>query len=260
MSEHNPSSGRKIQFAVAASLTFIAGYVDAIGYLAYAKVYTANMSGNSVAIGIGLGQQKWAEAAFRSWPVLLYVTGLILGRILLEIGAQSGLRRIASLAFSCEVVLLAIVGFSTSLATRYAIATPELAGIAILALAMGIQNAALTKFSSLTLHTGFVTGTLLKCAEQLVKHATWVGGKIQQGKAVSHALADSVHEPTFGLTLFLGFTWASYVIGAVLGTIGKQLIDLKALSFAIAGLVALIAVDVIQPLAVSEEAEQSRVP
>ena len=47
----------RAQIYIAGFLTWIAGFVDAVGFLALVQIYTANMSGNSVAIGIRLWNQ-----------------------------------------------------------------------------------------------------------------------------------------------------------------------------------------------------------
>src|SRR5436305_13409482 len=151
---------RLIELSVATFLTCIAGFVDAAGFLAFARVYTANMSGNSVALGIAISQRNWTTALFRFWPVLFYVFGLVFGRALLAIGARRNTRHIASTAFGSEVLLLLLALFVGTVSPA-AIPGRQYLAIALLASAMGIQNSTLTRFSSLTLHTGFVTGSLV---------------------------------------------------------------------------------------------------
>ena len=43
---------------IALSLTVVGGFVDAVGYIALFQVFTANMSGNSVHVGMYLGQHE----------------------------------------------------------------------------------------------------------------------------------------------------------------------------------------------------------
>ena len=47
------------------ALSFAAGYVDALSYLGLSRVFTANMTGNTVLLAIGLAQLD-ADAAVRS--------------------------------------------------------------------------------------------------------------------------------------------------------------------------------------------------
>lgn len=73
MDDGQISGHPRVALSVALALTWIAGVVDAIGFLSFAQIYTANMSGNSVAFGIALAEQNWPKAFLRFWPVLLYV-------------------------------------------------------------------------------------------------------------------------------------------------------------------------------------------
>lgn len=236
----------------------MAGFVDALGFLIFAHIYTANMSGNSVALGIALNQRQWAMCMFRFWPILLYFIGLMFGRTLLEIGAKRRTRRIASIAFACEAVLLAIAVFVNQPAGSSPGSGWQYTGVALLSLAMGIQNAALTKFSSLTIHTGFVTGTLVNAAERLVAFGTDVIDAVRSSKSLPQAILLSARGKAFRFGIFLVFVWLAYILGAVAGTWGKVLVESKALIAPIAGLLLLIAIDVIRPLAVQEEREQAQ--
>ncbi len=204
---------------VAALLTWIAGFVDAVGFVSLGRIYTANMSGNSVAVGIQAASQNWPEMVHRLWPVLFYVAGLLLCRILIEIGARERIRAIASLAFLGEIALLV----PACLATSSHAAADSYLYIALLALAMGVQNAALTRFSSLTLHTGFVTGTLLKMSEEFTKFLTWAFDQLRRsGNSVGSVLARSRDQKPFRMAVWLAMIWSLYVVGACCGALGHH--------------------------------------
>ncbi|MBV8809131.1 MAG: DUF1275 domain-containing protein, partial [Acidobacteriaceae bacterium] len=134
---------RRQRLLLAASLTWIAGYVDAVGFLSLGHIYTANMSGNSIAIGIHAVSQNWIEMLRRITPVLAYFLGLLFCRLLIEFGARKGVRSIATVAICFEIALLIPVCAVSGLRPDTAIEL-SLAYIGMLALAMGIQNAALT--------------------------------------------------------------------------------------------------------------------
>lgn len=224
---------------IAILLTALAGYVDAIGYLTFAKIYTANMSGNSVAVGIGLGGANWPQFAERIWPVALYVVGIFAGRILIEVGGRKKVRRIASVGFALEIILIGLT---------ITTADSKVASVALLACAMGLQNAILTHFSSLTVHTGFVTGTLVRMSEELVRYGAWLwdGGK----------LAQSPGQTCFRTGCALLLVWCGYVAGAALGAIALWRFSIPALVAAVVLLVVFIAIDLRSPLAVQEEKAQ----
>lgn len=242
---------------VAAFLTWIAGFVDAVGFLSLGGIYTANMSGNSVAIGMQSGSQNWWLAALRLWPVFIYVVGLLLCRVLIEVGARERIRAIGSVAFAFELALLTPACLSTSAVA----AAHSYLYIALLALAMGVQNAALTHFSSLTLHTGFVTGTLLKCAEEFAKFLTWAFDQLRQpGSSIASVLARAPGEKPLQLALWLAAIWALYVVGAICGAVGHHALLLRALILPILGLGLMILIDLLHPLALPDEQEQGSYP
>lgn len=258
----------RAQIYIAGFLTWLAGYVDAAGYIALLHIYTANMSGNSVSIGIQLWDRNWMEALLRAWPVAFYVIRLLLGRLLLEIGGRLRIRPIAAGAFCIEIIFLLPVIFSQSLQAHSALEKPSHAAsvqdfffIGLLAVAMGLQNATLTHFSSLTLHTGFVTGTLVKLAEQFTKWLTWSYDEItKQHVALGDLVSSSQHQKNFQAAAFLAAVWTAYVIGAFCGAVGHSSLHLKCLFIPIAGLMLLAIVDLRTPLALKDEEEQLKLP
>ena len=225
------------------ALTGAGGFVDAVGYLTYAHIYTANMSGNSVAVGIGLGTNNGPMFLLRFWPVLIYVIGLICGRTLLEIAGRLHLRRAASIAFSFEVVALAIVAWSGASGTQRL-------WIALLAWAMGVQNSVLTHFSSITVHSGFVTGTLLKFSQQLVRYGAAVWDRWRDG-------AQNDPLPEGRRSGFLLLIWIAYVAGAASGAWARGIAGIRALIWPILCLLLLAATDMAKPLAVQDERQQT---
>lgn len=238
----------KAPLFIAALLTWVAGFVDAVGFISLGRIYTANMSGNSVSIGIQISGQDWFEMFRRLWPVIVYVLGLLLCRILLECGARQRIRSVGSIVFVCEIVLLAPVCIAGAMPGG---AAPDLqfAFVALLALAMGAQNGALTRFSSLTLHTGFVTGTLLKFAEQFAKYLMQVFDRLR-GK-------ESPDKKPLRVSAWLLGIYLAYVTGAACGGFTHHVWKLRAFIVPIGCFVLLIAVDLWRPLAVQDQERQA---
>src|SRR5581483_6953918 len=98
--------------------------------------------------------------------------------------------------------------------------------VALLAAAMGVQNAAVTHFSAITLHTGFVTGTLVKFAEYGAKYLSWLFDEIKTAPCgrgsvpgFVRVLRHSGRQDHFRLTVYLAAIWLCYVVGASCGTL-----------------------------------------
>ena len=242
---------RRKPLLIAAFLTWIAGFVDAVGFVSLGHIYTANMSGNSIAVGIQSASQDWPETIRRFWPVLLYVAGLVFCRLLIEFGARERIRSIAAVSFLCEIVLLLPVFLSPAIDPSSLLA---FGFVALLAAAMGVQNAAVTHFSTITLHTGFVTGTLVKFAEHGAKYLSWLFDQIRSPRgSFTAALQDSARQDHFRLTVCLGAIWICYVAGASCGALGDHSFRFKSLIFPLAGLAMLAVLDLYAPFAQREE-------
>lgn len=246
---------------IAGFLTCLSGFVDAIGFLALVQIYTANMSGNSVALGVQLWNRNWPEAARRACPIFIYVIGLMYGRIWLEIAGRLHIRSAAAFAFSIEMIVLVPAAFSHSLHHHQAYSPAAFIAIALLAFAMGLQNATLTHFSSLTLHTGFVTGTLVKMTEHLTKYFTWAYEQLCTGhEHLTSLWRRSRDQENFQKGVLLGGIWGAYVIGGVLGAAAEHFYNMRSLLVAIAALATLALLDLRRPIARADEEEQEKIP
>jgi uncharacterized membrane protein YoaK (UPF0700 family) len=236
-------------------LTWIAGFVDAVGFIALGRVYTANMSGNSIAVGIHMFRHDWAEALMRFWPVLTYVGGLLFCRLLLEISARRRFRRVATATLSLEIFLLAWVCFGNP--TSPVATAPAALYIGLLAVAMGIQNGTLTHFNFVTVHTGFVTGTLVKMVEELVRYIAWLWDATDGGRRrILRELRSSSRQKSFERTVLLAVIWVAYVAGALSDAFGNSLSGVRALIIPISSLALVICLDLRRPLAECEEQAQ----
>jgi len=97
----------KEKAALALAITWVAGFVDAVGYLLLSHIYTANMSGNSVSVGLHAALLNWSEVAREGWPVLMFVAGLVFCALIHETGKRAGIVATSSITFALEAALLA---------------------------------------------------------------------------------------------------------------------------------------------------------
>jgi uncharacterized membrane protein YoaK (UPF0700 family) len=195
---------------LASFLSLTAGFVDAVGWLSLSHVYTANMTGNTVSLGRGLALLDSAEAAFRAWPIAMFVSGLVLCALLFEVGRRRESRRTPALALAIESTLL--LGFAF-VATRAPIPPQADARfyllVALPALAMGVQNAMLTRAGALTIRTTHVTGTLSQMADALAGCLVGLHDLVRHGRRRERRRARNA--------LLLFGLWTAYLAGAVSG-------------------------------------------
>lgn len=130
-----------VKLGIAFSLTSVGGYVDAVGYIALFQIFTANMSGNSIQIGMGLGHPNRLDVLRPLCAVSSYVFAMILTRIAVGAAGRARLRRIASFTFGAEALLLLVFSQATP-AMHFGqivdLRSPAYFGsVSLLALAMG---------------------------------------------------------------------------------------------------------------------------
>lgn len=257
-----PDLDRRGKIAIALSLTSVGGFVDAVGYIALFQIFTANMSGNSVHIGMYLGQRDWPNLLRPLCAVAAYFVGVVLTRITIQIAGRRGIRRIASVTLGVEALLLVFFARATPAMHLGQIvgqhSSAYFALVALLAFSMGVQTGTLTHVGTLTIYTTFVTGALIKLTEAFTRVLFWAYDTLPQrgmsGIAGLAAQQKDVREGTM-----LASTWTCYVLGAALGTISKQRWELRALYVPVAALVAIIVivVDQFRPVDLEEEQHQT---
>ena len=133
-------------------LALLAGYVDAVGYLSL-HAFPANMTGTIVLSGIALADLRLDAAAAHAGAVLALLGGVLAWRGLLRLGQGP--------APSLALAALLVAGVAEMHAAGQAALFP-------LAFAMGMQNAAATRFGGIGLNTSFITGDLERLGETLV--------------------------------------------------------------------------------------------
>ena len=257
-SVHLSSSGR---IRAALLLTSIGGFVDAIGWLTLLQVFTANMSGNSIHVGMALGKLDFATLHRFICAISAYVLAFVLTRMVLEISVRSGVRRIASWLFLAEAALL--VGFARIAPPLHDGHVPDQTSpwyfgmVAMLAFAMGVQTATLTHLGPLTVYTTFVTGTLTKFAESFTRLIFWIHDTGRNRGRMAETMREILrHEDALASAFLLGI-WVAYVLGAALGTAAKAAWGLRAIYAPVVALSCLILVDLGQPIASKEELQQA---
>lgn len=241
-------------------LTFAAGVVDIVGYLSLYHTFTAHMTGTTVHLGSSIVSGHWHEAMLAATVVLAFVAGSIVGRTIIEIGARNHFRRIASITLAVEaVLLLAFIPLAIhSLAVHGSGESSPLTAplLAILAVAMGLQTATLTRVGPLTVHTTFVTGMLNKFA-QLTSHALFATCDAMRCESAERPQHRAKRQESWAQARFLIGIWLLYLAGASVGTWFHQRWGVQALLLAVAILALAIAGDLVQPLSLEEEREQS---
>ena len=183
-------------------LAAVGGCLDGLSYLRLDHVFTANMTGNTVLLGLALGQRDWAHALRALLAVFGYVLGVGAGALVVEVRRGLGhWPRSITRAFACEGCVLA----AFALIIAFAAPPPHSFGRAVLivlsGIAMGMQSAAVRGLQVSGVATTFITGTITSLIARL-----------------AHWLADieirHVHSSAHGSGL-LASVWAAYFLAAL---------------------------------------------
>lgn len=245
---------------MALSLTFAAGFVDIVGFLTVYEVFTAHMTGTTVHMAEQLSRGELEKAAAGAVAVGAFLAGSISGRIIIELGARSEFRQVASIVLAIEAALIASVWPTASFLRGYSSSNAAIwLPLGMLAAAMGMQTAALTRIGPLTIHTTFVTGMLNRLAELMAsvpfrRHDVRHAKDATERAAHRRKLAGEQRE-----SYFVSAIWLMYVAGAASGTAMAEFCKMKALYLPCVLLIAAIAIDQYHPLSVDEEREQLQV-
>lgn len=240
------------QVAVALLLALVGGFVDGVGYVLLTQLFTAHMSGNSIAMAVHAGQGSWQEAFHRAFPIPLFFLGVIFGAALSEMLVRRGVRSSFAASLGLEALLLTlfmVYGKSLLHGSQFEPATGPLFYllVALPALAIGMQNATLRRVGGAGVRTTYITGMLTSAGEELVVYLYWLRDRARRGRRWL-LLRLSPRQASFQkMLLHLGL-WFCYVGGALGGVLAQQRWQLLCLLSPILCLYLLASVDLFWPI------------
>jgi uncharacterized membrane protein YoaK (UPF0700 family) len=194
-------------------LPAVAGAVNASG-LFVVGAYTSHITGMFARFGDELAQGHWDVARESLWLVGFFLLGAVLAAIIVD--RSQRLARAKYVAPLClEAALIALVAFGAALFPSGG-QTHRFILITLLCVAMGVQNALVTRISGAVVRTTHMTGVLTDLGIELVQLAAWVRARLMSW-LLGQAGAGG-HKPFEGKRLFFHLTiLLSFGAGAVLG-------------------------------------------
>lgn len=141
---------------LAMTLSALAGYVDAVGFMTLGGFFVSFMSGNSTRLGVGLSMGEWEHAAIAFGLIALFVVGVVIGAtVSRRLGEE---RRSAVLA--AEAGLLLVGAGLCTLGWREA-------GMVAVVMAMGVENAVFQRQGDVGVGLTYMTGTLVRMGQRI---------------------------------------------------------------------------------------------
>jgi len=231
------------QARLSITLSWVAGYTNIITFLTCGQA-TSHISGTASQLGRDVADGRWRPAAYVSALLAAFFAGAVLSGGLTELGRSRRWASIYVLPMAVEAALLAL--FAVLIDWN---AIGELGGASALwltlipSLAMGLQNATISRISGGVVRTTHVTGVLTDLG---METALW------GIRSLRHTTKDSGLRGTFAtpvrLTL-LASILGGFVLGATAGTLAFDFDPRWCMVPAVVFLVVLVVADVLTPIA-----------
>ncbi|CAN5687322.1 hypothetical protein BH11PLA1_BH11PLA1_02430 [soil metagenome] len=255
------------QARLAVTLAWIAGYTNVVSILVVGTV-TSHASGTASYLGEKVASGAWSEAGFLLFLLCAFMLGAGLSGFASELARRRGWESIYVLPMALEAALLA--GFALLIALTDSgssgagaaggegiTGTAKLGAVALAALAMGLQNATITRFSSGAIRTTHVTGVLTDLGSDLVQGVWWTFDRrkaIRTG-ALAPLLAGARTHPTVLRVALLASIIVSFALGAGMGTLAFAQLPRVAMFAPVLLLVWIIYQDIRAPIAEIEPSD-----
>ncbi|HEY7849484.1 MAG TPA: YoaK family protein [Ktedonobacterales bacterium] len=196
-------------------LAAVAGYTDAISYVALGNIFAANMTGSTVLLGLSLAQGHRAFALRAGTALAGFLVGVASGSTLIRRRVSGRIwPRAVTLALAVEVGVMALFSaLGILLGTRDQHGVVYLL-IALAACAMGIQSAAVRSLGVADISTTYLTGTWVALMAGLSRH---VRAKVEaQVEPERHAPLPSIDPQKRDAALLLVYAIAAVLCGLLI--------------------------------------------
>jgi uncharacterized membrane protein YoaK (UPF0700 family) len=216
------------QARLATTLAWVAGYTNIITLITCGTV-TSHVTGTASGLGHHLIEGSWPLAAFAAFLLLSFVTGAMVSGLCTEGGKRAGWSSIYVLPIAVEAALLAV--FAVGLELHGRAATPHGAALywltGIPSMAMGLQNATITRISAGVVRTTHVTGVLTDLGLETVQLILWARDRDRNSppRPIRSLLRGVQAHPTARRLALLGAILGSFSLGAALGTLAHDRIE-----------------------------------
>jgi uncharacterized membrane protein YoaK (UPF0700 family) len=154
-----PPTGQVRTVTALLTLTAVTGLIDAVSYLRLGHVFVANMTGNVVFLGFSAHPGSGLSAVASLVAIGGFLAGAYSGGRLAQTTSARPARWLA-MSFAMEAVLLAGVALLTAIGVLPEHAHGSWATIAILAIALGVQNSTVRHLGVADLTTTVLTLSL----------------------------------------------------------------------------------------------------
>jgi len=239
------------QARLAITLAWVSGYTNIVAFLACGQT-VSHVTGTTSQLGMDIVESKWGAAATACFLLGTFLVGALGSGVCTELGRLRGWKSIYVLPAAIETVLLSLFAFMLEIDTISSVTggASLYATLGLGSMAMGLQNATITRISGGVVRTTHVTGVMtdigLEIAQRIVTGKQASHGGASPGSTGAGAISSiSSWQRLALLVSILG----SFGLGAALGTLAHDHMDRLWMAPPVLFLLLVIIQDIWRPIA-----------
>lgn len=184
--------------------TFVAGFLDSVGFIFLGGVFLSFMSGNTTRSATAFVDGKPHLMGLAGSCIILFLVGVMLGALVRRLVTRS-----RGLTWAREYVLLLICALLV-VASSLILLDAQRFGIAVVSVAIGAMNSIFERRGEVAIPLTYMTGTLVKMGQRFVdaffdgSHVVWLAHLV---------------------------LWTSLSIGAIAGALAFRWFEIGAVHF-----------------------------
>ncbi len=160
------------QSRLAISLSWVGGFTNVFAFLTF-KTFASHMTGASTLLGMYTGKGSAPGVILYGVLVFAFVAGAMSSALMLETARRRGVRSKYSLPLTIEAFLLTILVVTLRRDLDISSTAIQCALLGLIAYAMGLQNATITKISGAVVRSTHLTGVLTDFGIESVQLLMW---------------------------------------------------------------------------------------
>jgi uncharacterized membrane protein YoaK (UPF0700 family)/anti-anti-sigma regulatory factor len=206
------------QSRLAISLSWIGGYTNIITFLSCGRL-VSHVTGTVTMFGHSAAQHASADTLYFAFLLGLFGLGAALSAVMTEMAKRRGKRSKYVIPMAAQAVCLLIVAIGLHAHPR--VAANQTATIywmtGLASLAMGLQNATITKISGAVVRTTHLSGILTDLGLESVQFFLWYRDQTRgrQWARTGRVLKISQRHPSFLRLLLLASIFGSFLFGVI---------------------------------------------
>lgn len=251
------------QARLAITLAWIAGYTNILTVITCGTV-TSHVTGTASNLGHEAVERSWPAAGFSLFLLFTFVLGAMISGLCTEHGRRKGWDSIYVLPIAVEGVLLTFFALGLEVLDRGRLQSgwPLYALTGTASMAMGLQNATITRISSGVVRTTHLTGVLTDLGLETAQLAAWAITRHRNSPPQTQtALLRGVFKhPTARRLALLASIFGSFTLGAALSALAHDHVQRWAMFPPVLFLIWIIYRDIRTPIAEIEATDMPAGP